>query len=492
MSTDSAWDTFTGWYATIADLDGIGALLGWDRETAMPPGGSESRASQLGTLAALRHRELTRPDVADAVAELAEADLPAARAAAVRRGARARNRALLVPEDLVRASSEAGSRCVSAWVQARPAGDFAAVAPLLETVVALRRQEAEALLAAGGDEPYDALLEEFEPGARAAGLEPLFARLAEGLAPMAAAARRDADLPDRTWPREAQVALARHLAEVTGFDLRRGALAESAHPFTSSPGVGDVRWTTRVDESSPLPSALAAMHELGHALYEQGLPAEYARTPVAEAPSLGAHESQSRFWENHVGRTDAFWELLAPTMRGLFPEAMQGVSAADIGAASRTVRPSLIRVEADEVTYNLHIVLRFQLELALVRGDLAVADLPGAWDDGMERLLGIRPDSPANGAMQDIHWHDGLIGYFPTYTLGNLYAAQLADAMEPEIGPLEEIIAGGRLDEPLAWLRENVHRHGSLMPAGELMQAATGRPLEEGSLLAYLERVYLS
>jgi carboxypeptidase Taq len=492
MTTDTAWDAFREWWATISDLSGVGSLLGWDRETDMPPGGAEGRASQMGTLAAIRHRELTRPDVEEPIALLAEADLDPRRAAAVRQAGRDRRRALCVPEDLVRAVSEAGSRCVTAWIDARPRADFDAVAPLLERVVELKRRQAEALLPEGGEEPYDALLEGFEPGARASALEPLFARLTERLTPLVARASSDGPgIGGRTWPRDAQMTLADRIARRVGFDLEHGAIAESAHPFTVTPGPGDVRFTTRLFDDDPLPGALAAMHELGHALYEQGFDPELARGPLAEAPSLGAHESQSRFWENHVGRTDAFWRLMAPTLAELFPEATAGLEPEAPAAAARVVRPSLIRVEADEVTYNLHIALRARLELALIRGDLAVADLPGAWDEGMEELLGLRPPDPRDGVMQDIHWHDGLIGYFPTYTLGNLYAAQLAEAIEAELGPLPALIEEDRLGEVLGWLREHVHRHGAEFSAADLMRRATGRDLDEDALIAHLEATYV-
>ena len=231
---------------------------------------------------------------------------------------------------------------------------------------------------------------------------------------------------------------------------------------------------------SPIGNISAVLHELGHALYEQGFPAEADRTPVYDAPSLGAHESQSRFWENQIGHTRAFWDQIEPAMRRHFPEAMTGIDAALLHRAARVVRPSLIRVEADEVTYNLHIVLRFQIELALIRGDLEVADLPAAFADGMQELLGIRPPTDALGAMQDIHWADGLFGYFPTYTLGNLYAAQLAEAAAAELGDIELAVAGGRFADILGFMRERVHRHGALLPTRELMRQATGVELSLG------------
>jgi carboxypeptidase Taq len=477
----------------VADLSGTAGLLGFDRETLMPPAGAEGRARQLGTLAALHHREIVREDAGEALAALAaDGELDDDARAALRLATRERDRAMRVPEALVREISEACSRCVSAWADARAADDFGAYAGPLAQVVALKRCEAEAI--GIGDEPYDALLDAYEPGARAAELVPVFADLRARLTPLVAEASRAPEtiLPVREWAEDGQMALAREIAEMVGFDMSAGLIARSAHPFTGSPHRGDVRFTTRLSPQSPLGSISAVMHELGHALYEQGFPASANRTPVYDAPSLGAHESQSRFWENQIGRTAAFWERLEPAMRRVFPTAMSGIDAALLHRASRVVRPSEIRVEADEVTYNLHIVLRFQIELALVRGDLDVVDLPGAFSDGMQELLGIRPPTDALGAMQDIHWADGLFGYFPTYTLGNLYAAQLAEAAERELGDLEHAIAEGRFAQILGFMRERVHRHGARMPTRDLMRAATGAELGPDALIAHLERSYIT
>lgn len=492
--SSSQWALFADWAGTLADLAGTAGLLGWDRETLMPPRGAESRARQLGTLAALRHRELVRPDAGEAIEALRAGDgeLDDDARAMLRLAARERERALRVPESLVREITEAGSRCVSAWIEARKADDFAAYAGPLRTVIELKRRQAEAI--GVGDEPYDALLDEFEPGARAADLVPVFADLRRRLAPIVAAAseREAAELPAREWPEEGQMALAHDIAAMVGFDEAAGVIARSAHPFTSSPHAGDVRFTTRLDPASPLSNIGAVMHELGHALYEQGLPGEVDRTPLHDAPSLGAHESQSRFWENQVGRTPAFWHTLEPALRRRFPEAMTGLDPDLLHRAGQGVRPSLIRVEADEVTYNLHIVLRFEIELALMRGDLDVDGLPGAFSDGMHELLGIRPPSDALGAMQDIHWADGLIGYFPTYTLGNLYSAQLAEAAEAELGGIGRAVEEGRLLDVLAFMRDRVHRHGARMETRELMRRATGRELGPDALIAHLERAYLA
>ncbi len=475
--TSPEWDLVREWVGTLSDLGGVGGLLGWDRETLMPPAGAEGRARQMGTLAALRHRELVRPDAGEALAALAgspELDpqgagrgaarhpRPRAGAAGARgAGARAERGVLALRQRLGR-----GPR--------RPTTSRPTPGPLA-TVVALKRREAEAV--GVGEEPYDALLDEFEPGARAADLEPVFADLRARLTPLVAGPRsaRWWNCRRTSGARPARWRIAHEIARLVGFDESAGVIALSAHPFTGSPHRGDVRFTTRLTPESPIGNISAVLHELGHALYEQGFPAEADRTPVYDAPSLGAHESQSRFWENQIGHTRAFWDQIEPAMRRHFPEAMTGIDAALLHRAAHVVRPSLIRVEADEVTYNLHIVLRFQIELALIRGDLEVADLPGAFSDGMEDLLGIRPPTDALGAMQDIHWADGLFGYFPTYTLGNLYAAQLAEAADGRAG--RPRAGGGRAaasPTSSGFMRERVHRHGALLPTGELMRQATG------------------
>ena len=491
-SDQAAWEPFAEWTRVLSDLAGAAGLLGWDRETGMPPHGAETRAGQLGTLAAIHHRELVREDAGELLEVLGEEEgLEPDRQAMVAWARRERDRAVHVPEDLVRRLTEARSRAVTAWIDAREREDLAAYVTALGPVVALKRDVAEAV--GGGDEPYDALLDEYEPGARAAELAPMFDELTRRLRPLVepAAEASGAGLPPRVWPADAQMSLAREVAGMVGFDEEAGVIARSAHPFTGSPGHGDVRFTTRVNEQDPLVSLGAVLHEAGHALYEQGLPARFARTPLADAPSLGAHESQSLFWENHVGLRPGFWQHLEPTLRRLFPDAMGGLDAPSMAAAARRVEPSLIRVEADEVTYNLHIALRFELERALIGGTLDVRDLPEAFDDGMERLLGLRPPSGALGVMQDIHWPEGLMGYFPTYTLGHLYAAQLATAAEAALGDLDLLVAEGRFDDLLAFLRERVHRHARTLPTRELMMAATGRELGVDDFLAHLEADYL-
>jgi len=485
----SRLEMFRAWAGTLADIDGALELLTWDRDTAMPASGADTRGQQLGTLAALYHRELTRPELAEVVAEIAadpDADPRARREAQLL--AHQRERAARVPEALVRELSEAASESLAVWIGARPRGDWAALRGPLARLVALKRREAAVI--DGSDEPYDTALDNFEPGARASELAPVFDDLTARLRPLVAAgaSRPARPLPPQHWPHAAQLQLAHDIAKLVGFEPTRGRISESAHPFAASPGFGDVRLATRVDEANPISSVLSVLHEAGHSMYDQGFDPVLARTALLDAPSLGAHEAQARFWENHVGGTLEFWQLIEPRLRELFPEAMRGLGAADFHAATATVRPTLIRVEADEVTYNLHIVVRFELERALINGDLEVDELPDAWNARMSALLGVVPDSPADGVMQDVHWAEGLFGYFPTYTLGNLYAAQLAAAADAEIGGLRTAIANGAFADILGFMRDRIHRHGALYTTTKLMRRATGTPLSADPLIAHLER----
>lgn len=485
--TPPQWDQFTAWCRTLTDLGRVASVLGWDRETRMPASGSDARARQAGLVAAIAHRELVRPDMGDALAAV-EAGVPPGSAAMrqVQLMRRRRDRALRLPEDLVRALSEATSRCVTAWIAARPADDYAAFAGPFREVMA-RTRDAAVLLAGGGD-PYDALLDEFEPGTRAADLEPVFAHLRTALAPILAerAARGVHPLPAREWPQGPQLGLARAVATMVGFDAGAGLIEPTAHPFTQTLGAGDVRFSIRHHIRDPLENVMITLHEAGHAMYEQGLPAQYEGTPVGEAPSLGAHESQSRFWENHIGRTTVFWERCLPVVREHMGDAVDGLTVAGFVRAANGVAPTLIRVDADEVTYHLHIALRFVLETQLVRGTLEVDDLPDAWDALMDDMVGVRPERVSAGVMQDIHWPEGLFGYFPTYTLGSLYAAQLAETADEGLGGLDAAVADGRFGDVLAFMRERVHRHGSRYPTPELMRRATGRELSADALLRHL------
>jgi carboxypeptidase Taq len=477
----------------VRDLAGLEELLDWDQETLMPAGGAEGRARTLGTVAALHHRELARADIADTIEELsAETGLSDDQRAMVRLAAHDRLRAVRVPEQLTRAESECASRCSTVWRDVRDAEDFPAFAAALRPLVAVKREVAHAL--ADGGDPYDALLDEFEPGARSAELETLFDDLCERLVPIvhaASAVGSPSPLPDMRWDEGAQMELARTLAEKLGFDLQNGAIGLTTHPFTSMHHAGDVRFSTSLDPRSPVTNVMVVLHEAGHALYDQGLPHELARTCLFKDPSMGAQESQSRFYEMHVGCTTAFWRSIEPELTGLFPDQMAKTDVETLARTTRVVRPGLVRLEADEVTYNLHIAVRFRLESRLVRGELEVDDLPEAWANEIESLLGVRPKGHRDGVMQDIHWAAGLFGYFPTYTLGNLYAAQLRLALERDLGPLEDLLDRGAFGTIREFMRERVHGHGRRLATRDLMEKATGMPLGADALVTHLEGRYL-
>jgi carboxypeptidase Taq len=479
-------------WAEVRDLAALEELLEWDQETVMPARGVEGRARLLATVAGIRHGKLTAAELSEAIAACAEAAAPgsveAAQAAEARRQV---DRAVRVPAALAAALAEAKTRAVAAWQEARSRADFPLFAPHLDRLLQLRREEAVAV--AGEGPAYDALLDLYEPGATAADLAPLFADLRQRLTILVRSAVESGAAPDESavrghYPADRQRELALEVARAVGFDFEAGRLDSSAHPFCTGINPGDVRMTWRHQEDDFRPAFFGILHETGHGLYEQGLPEPWRRTPLGDAVSLGIHESQSRLWENQVGRSRAFWRWALPRLRELFP-ASRGLKVDRLWPALHLIRPSLIRVEADEATYNLHVIVRFELERALVGGDLAVSELPAAWDDAYEEMLGIRPLDAAQGVLQDIHWALGSFGYFPTYTLGTLAAAQLFAAAERALGGLEESFAAGDFRPLLAWLRDKVHRHGSIYRPGELIERATGRPLSPVDFLAYLGRV---
>lgn len=477
-------------WAEIRDLEAAGELLDWDEETQLPRHGHEARGRLSATIAAIHHRKLTDSELAetlDACEEVAENG--SVLAAQVRKARHEVDRAVRVPESLVRTLSQTRTSATQAWRQARQEKDFGLLAPYLEELVGLKREQASAL---AGDGPvYDTLIQEFEPGATEVELTPLFTELETRLAPLVQAVRESGVTVDESparghFPAERQEAFGRQLATAVGFDFYRGRLDLSTHPFCMGLHPTDVRLTWRYQEDDFRPAVFGVLHETGHGLYEQGLPRAWDRTPLGTHTSLGIHESQSRLWENHVGRSRGFWRWALPRFRTAFPEA-DTVELESLWRALHTVRPTCIRVEADEGTYNLHILVRFELERRLFSNRLEVAELPAAWNELHEKLLGIRPEDPAEGVLQDIHWPQGLFGYFPTYTLGNLAAAQLFQAAANDLGDLEGAFSHGELAPLLDWMRERIHRHGARYPAPELIERATGRPLSADPLLAHLE-----
>lgn len=476
-------------WAEIRDLQGAGELLSWDQETHMPSGGVAARAAMASTLAGLRHRCLTAPELLEAL-EACEAAAPEGSiAAAQARVARFDiDRSIHVPESLAREIAEARSTGLAAWQEARARADFSIFQPQLERLVELRRQLAAAIDSSA--RPYDVLLQEFEPDATEAQLEPLFEELAGELGPLVREVVESGQAVDESPARGSfgtadQMAFSRQLVQAIGFDFDRGRLDTSTHPFCVGIDRTDVRMTWRCHTDDFRSAVFGALHEAGHGLYEQGLPAEWSRTPLGAAVSLGIHESQSRLWENHVGRSRGFWQWALPGYREAFPAAPEA-TVEQIWPLLHTVKPSFIRVEADEATYNLHILIRFELERRLFAGDVRVSELPEAWDSLYEKTLGIRPPSADLGVLQDIHWSQGMFGYFPTYTLGTMAAAQLFEAAERQLGPLEPAFARGEFAPLLDWLRENIHQHGGRYEAADLIHRATGEPLSSRALLTYL------
>ncbi len=474
-----------------ADLAASLHLLEWDQETYMPAGVVDCRARQIGTLAALLHQRRTDPGFLGLVDELAAdlSRLEPGQAVDVRETKWHLDRKRALETALVRERSILHAQARAVWISARQASDFAAVAPYLQRIVDLERRVAAAIDASR--DAYDVLLEGYEPGASTALLEPTFRELRDGLLPLmerlkARLAAQPLPAPALCghFPVDVQRRFSRAVAERLGFSFDKGRLDEAVHPFTTSVG-DDVRITTRYNERDLRYALYSTIHEAGHGLYEQGLEPTAWGTPRGTACSLGVHESQSRLWENQVGRSEGFWRQLLPAARAMFP-ALAGVSSRAVLLAANEARPSLIRTEADEISYNLHIILRFELERALVDGSLSVGDLPDAWRQRMEHYLGVVPQSDRDGVLQDVHWYSGAIGYFPTYTLGNIYAAQLTRAAESALGPLDGLLAEGGFGLLLGWLRDKIHRHGQTFRAPELIAAATGRAATPEPLLAHL------
>jgi len=473
------------------------ALLEWDELTQMPPGGVEQRSRQRALLAGLLHERATDPRRGELLAAVEGsalcADPESPQGANVRELRRIFERRSRLPRRLAEETARVTSLAQQEWMVAREQADFARFEPWLERIVLLKREEAACL--GTGDEAYDALLDGYEPGARSAELERLFERLRVELVPLASAIRGASRRPRtavlrRDFPIDRQRAFGEEVAAAIGFDFERGRLDVSAHPFSTSIGPGDCRITTRFDAHDFCDGFFAILHEVGHALYDQGLDPHWRGTPAGEPASLGMHESQSRLWENRVGLSRGFWEHFYPRAQACFRSALRGVSQDEFHFAIHAVAPSLIRVDADEVTYGLHILARFEIERALVRGDLAVPELPGAWREAYRRHLGIEPANDAEGCLQDGHWAEGLFGYFPTYALGDMIAAQLFEAAAGELGDLDAQFAAGEFEGLRDWLRERVHRAGGRLPALQLVQRLTGRPPGPGPLVGALRRKY--
>jgi carboxypeptidase Taq len=504
MKTLKSLEFLTARLVEIQHLKSAASLLSWDQETYMPAGGGAARADQLATLESLAHDKLVSAEMTGLLEQWIDSASGQARdgggepwdepsRAMLREVWRDYRRAAKLPSEFVARLARESSLAQQVWVEARSENAFKKFLPHLRALIGLKREEAEYVGYQASS--YDALMDTYEPGMTVAQITPLFASLKARLVPLL---HRVLDSPIRiddaflhhTYDPARQTEFGKLVLTAMGYDFNRGRLDLSAHPFTTSFHPTDVRVTTRVFEQD-LPSCLfSCIHEGGHGLYDQGLEPDRYGTPLGESLSLGIHESQSRLWENCVGRSLPFWRCFYPMLQRVFPEQLRGVSLEQFHAAINRVKPSLIRVEADELTYNLHIMIRYEIERALIEDGLDPADLPALWNQKMREYLGIVPETDAYGVLQDVHWSMGAIGYFPTYTLGNLYAAQFYTQACLEIGNLEDQIAAGQITVLTKWLNQKVHRWGRTFTVEHLVRRITGGALSPEPFLAYVEQKY--
>lgn len=485
----------------ISALGSLQALAGWDQNTLMPDGATQVRGIQMAVMQGILHDRWTAPRMGSLLAELESAVSAATFADAdrglVRQALRQYREATKLPRALVEEMARVGAASFDAWRRARASSDFSIFSPWLTRTIALQREVADRL---GYQETrYDALLDQYEPGLTSRQVEALFTPVREMSTALlkriqASGTTVDTTCLQGTFPIEKQVEMSTEVLKAMGYDFSRGAIAQSPHPFTSSMGTPfDVRVTIRANEFLVQQSLMAAIHEGGHALYEQGSAPTLVNTPVAGGASMGTHESQSRFWENALGRSEAFWRGQFAILQRVFPEQYRTSDAATFARALNHVQPSLIRVEADEVTYNLHIIIRFELEKAMINGEVAVETLPRLWNEKYREYLGIEPQNDAEGILQDVHWSSGF-GYFPSYSMGNLYAAQIFSTINKAIPNLDELLAQGDTATVLQWLQERMYKVGAIYLPDDLMKRVTGASLDPAYFTHYLtskfEKIY--
>ena len=504
MEISASLDALTSKLREIHHLSDAAAVLSWDQETYMPPRSGAIRAEQLATLQTLAHNQFVSPEMetllgsfldleTGSVLPTHQASLDDTSLALLRETWRDFSRAKKLPSSFVNDLERECSLAQQVWAEARKTNDFQRFLPNLERLVSFKKREADYL--GYTDSPYNALLDTFEPGATVAQLRPLFAELRTHLIRLLDQIRNSPVQPNvslltQSYDTTKQVELGRLVLKQMGYDFQRGRLDLSAHPFTTSFHPTDARVTTRVFEKD-LPSCLfSCIHEGGHGLYEQGLSPKHYGTPLGEAISLGIHESQSRLWENSVGRSQAFWKYFYQKLQEIFPEQLGSIPAEEFYLAINQVAPSLIRVEADELTYNLHIMVRFEIELEVIEGRVYVDDLPELWNAKMEEYLGMTPSSDAEGVLQDVHWSFGAFGYFPTYTLGNLYAAMLFQQAKKDTPELDKHISEGNFLPLKSWLNDRVHQWGRQYSANELIQHITGQTLTPQPFIQDLEEKF--
>ncbi len=481
----------------LSHLAVIQSLMGWDQEVNMPTKASDVRASAEAELGGIMHNKYIALDHDGLLTRLRkgvlEKKIQGNNALIVTETWRGFERESKLPEAFVREVAEVTSKAQHVWAKARKENNFKLFLPYLTRIVKLKRQEAQYV--GYKNSPYDALLDVYEPGMTTEEASMILNDLKDFLVPFLKSLQKNKKKPSQKNPKGTfelakQVAFNTFVAQTIGFDFSAGRIDASTHPFTTGAHPYDVRLTTRYKEDDVLYALGSTIHEAGHGMYEQGLPVAHFGTPLAEAVSLGIHESQSRLWENHIGKSGAFWKHMYPKLQKKFPVPYKNISFSDFYQIINSVRSSLIRTESDEVTYNLHIIMRFEIEKELIEGSIEVKDLPKIWYSKMKEYLGIEVPTDALGVLQDVHWSAGLIGYFPTYSFGNLYAAQFYATMEKDIPRLNVLVAGGKFTEILSWLRRHIHSHGKTYTASALIKKVTGEPLNSRYFVEYLEKKY--
>lgn len=497
MSAKETYDELFGKIRNVSLLGSCASVLYWDQHTNMPPAATGFRSEQLGLIAGLTHEQFTDPKVGEMLSELEESDLAKGdtpEAANIRETRHKYDKATKLPKDLVEELTKVTSMAQNEWAQARAKSDFKAFQPWLEKVMVLTKKKAEAYGYEG--EPYNALLDDYEPGAIVDDVVEVFKHLREELVELLAKIKNaprkpDVSIVERAYDVDKQKIFGESVASAMGYDFNAGRLDVTVHPFCTGIGTGDTRILTRYNPTRLNDALFGTMHEAGHGLYEMGLDKKnHFGTPMGASISLGIHESQSRMWENQVGRSKPFWKYFFPQAERLFRDSLAGVNIDDFYGAINNVAPSYIRVEADEATYNLHILLRFELERALLTGDLNPKDVAGEWRERFKKYFGIEVDSDANGCLQDVHWSAGLVGYFPTYTLGNLYSAQFFAKIREEMPDLDGQFERGEFGALRKWLLDNIHIHGQRYRATDLVKRVTGKPLSHKPLMDYMKAKY--
>jgi carboxypeptidase Taq len=493
MTTEAAYAELVSRLKRAHVLSTVNGLLGWDEQVNLPPDSADLRAEQLALLAELQHAAASDPRIGEVLTLLEDrqGELSSDQRVVLKYSRRDYDRVVKLPPEFVREKARHSSQTFHAWARCKAAADFAGYAPFLEKHLELAKQEAAYLGFSAA--PYDYMIDRHDPGMTAALIERLFAELKESLVPLM---REIVSSPVkartgifRGFPVEQQRTFLHAVTERLGFNYRRGRIDVSLHPFCEG-GAADIRMTTHFDEGNPLNSLFSSIHETGHGLYEQGTRLEHQGTPLGQAVGMGVHESQSRLWENQVARSRPFWRFFEPRFRETFSAQLGAVSSDELYLAVNSVRPTLIRVDADEVTYNLHIILRFEIEKRLFAGTLAVQDLPAAWNALAQELLGLTPANDREGVLQDVHWSAGMFGYFPSYCLGNMMASQLWYKVHDDLPGLDEDFARGDFSRLLGWLRRNIHEQGRRHDTQELVKIVTGEPLTPKHLLRYLRERY--